>query len=437
MNTSTTALKTDFYEITMLQAALMSGHVNDPATFELFARKLPAGRKYGVVAGVSRCIDAITNFHFTDEQLTYIASNSVILPETIDFLKNYRFSGNVEGLVDGDLYFPYTPILTVQGTFADCVLLETVLLSILNHDSAVASAASRMVQAVGDKPIIEMGSRRTHDEAAVDSALAAYISGFTATSNMEAGMRYGIPITGTSAHAYTLLHENEKDAFRNQVNALGVGTTLLVDTYDIEQGIRNAVEVAGPELGAIRIDSGDLHQETMNARKLLDSLGATKTRIILSSDIDEYTISELNDQGTPYDGIGAGTRVVTGSGHPTAGMVYKLVERFDKNTGKMLPVAKKASGKKSVGGRKFLWNIYENGLLVNQVYTFSIHFPKIKENQTARSATSTLILNGKDNGQISHAMLSRVRHLEVMRELPAEVKDISAGEPYITVEEAK
>ncbi|MBC9705804.1 MAG: nicotinate phosphoribosyltransferase [Enterococcus sp.] len=351
---ATTAFLTDKYEITMLQASLESGLAQKQAVFELFARKLPEGRRYGVVAGTGRVIEAVENFRFTEEQIAYLEADPVINENTIDYLRNFKFSGRITGYHEGDLYFPNSPILTVEGTFGECVLLETVLLSIMNYDSAVASAASRMVQAAHGMPIIEMGSRRAHDQAAVAAARAAYIVGFTATSNLEAGMTYGIPTTGTSAHAFSLAHHDEKEAFRQQVKALGVGTTLLVDTFDIAQGIRNAVEVAGTELGGIRIDSGDLYEETENARKLLDELGAKHTKIILSSDIDEYVINELVDRDTPVDGIGAGTKVVTGSGHPTAGMVYKLVA-IEEDNGTMRPVAKKASGKKSVGGRKWAW----------------------------------------------------------------------------------
>lgn len=368
---SSTAFLTDKYEFTMLQAAIESGQAFKRATFELFARKLPEGRRYGVVGGMGRALEAVRDFRFTEEQVAFLEKDPHIHQGTIDYLRNYRFTGRIMGYREGDLYFPNSPILTVEGFFGDAVILETVLLSILNHDSAVMSAASRMVVAARGLPLIEMGSRRTHEDAAVDSARAAYIAGFAASSNMEAGLVHGIPTTGTSAHAFTLAFGDEKDAFRAQVRALGVDTTLLVDTYDIPQGIRNAVEVAGPGLGGIRIDSGDLHEETVNARALLDELGAVDTRIILSSDIDEYTIAELLDRGTPVDGVGAGTRVVTGSGHPTASMVFKLVEREGEG-GEMVPVAKNAPGKKSVGGLKMAYRTYDtDGRITGEFFRLS------------------------------------------------------------------
>lgn len=356
---TSTAMLTDQYELTMLSAALRNGVAHQKAVFELFARKLPAGRRYGIVAGTGRAIEAVRNFRFTEEDLDWIEQNNIVNQETLDYLADYKFSGTISGYHEGDLYFPNSPVLTVEATFGEAVLLETVLLSIMNYDSAVASAAARMVQAAEGIPLAELGARRMNEQAAVAASRASYITGFKATSNLQAGKCYGIPTMGTSAHAFTLAHDTEVEAFQAQVDALGTDTTLLVDTYDIAQGIRNAVAVAGPELGAIRIDSGDLHEETLNARALLDSLGAVNTKIVLSSDIDEYTISELVERKIPVDSIGAGTRVVTGSGHVTASMVYKLVS-IEGSDGQMRPVEKKASGKKSVGGRKWAYRTLDN-----------------------------------------------------------------------------
>ena len=194
------------------------------------------------------------------------------------------------------------------------MLLETIVLSILNHDSAVAAAASLVAQAAGDRPVIEMGSRRTDTEAAVAAARAAYISGFASTSNLEAGRRYGVPTAGTVAHAFILLFGDERAAFAAQAKAFGADTTFLVDTYDMEEGIRRAVAAAGPGLGAIRVDSGDLGAEARRARELLDELDAVKTRVIVTGDLDERTIRALG--AAPVDGYGVGTAVVTGLGQP-------------------------------------------------------------------------------------------------------------------------
>lgn len=430
-----TAFKTDLYELTMGSAALLAGTADRRATFELFGRRLPSGRRYGVVAGVGRALEAVENFTFDEGQLLFLGEQGVISEELIERLVDFRFTGKLTGYAEGSLYFPYSPILRVEGTFLECVLLETVLLSIYNHDSAIASAASRMVQATEGKfPLIEMGSRRTHDDSAIDVARAAYIAGFAKTSNVEAGYRYGIPLTGTSAHAFSLSFEDEKDAFRAQVDALGVETTLLVDTYDIEQGIRNAIEVAGTELGAIRIDSGDLHEETVNARKLLDSLGATGTRIILSSDIDEYSLANMVERGTPVDGAGAGTRVATGSGHPTCGMVYKLVER-EAEDGTMVPVAKRASGKKSLGSRKTVRRIFEHGQITEEVlFSRTDGAPELtpEYKDAAMSDPQILLYDGSTgfvHGESFEQMQARLQ--SQLDHFPKSIRSTVAGEPAL------
>lgn len=334
----------------MLAAALRDGTAGRRTTFELFARRLPDGRRYGVVAGTGRLLEALGDFIFDESALATVAG--FLDAATLDYLRDFRFGGDIDGYAEGELYFPGSPVLSVTGTFAECVLLETLALSILNHDSAVASAAARMVSVADGRPLIEMGSRRTHEQAAVAAARAAYIAGFVGSSNLAAANRYGVPALGTSAHAFTMLHARtdgttddwEQAAFRAQVAALGVATTLLVDTYDVRSGVANAIAAAGTELGAVRIDSGDLGVLARQVRRQLDALGATGTKIVVSGDMDEYAIAAL--RADPVDSFGVGTSVVTGSGAPTAGMVYKLVEVDG------FPVEKRSSHKQSHGGRK-------------------------------------------------------------------------------------
>jgi len=342
--TTSAALLTDHYELTMLSAALRDGTAGRQCVFEVFARRLPTGRRYGVVAGTGRLLERLTTFRFDEEEIAFLRERGIVDEATAGWLAQYRFRGDIDGYAEGELFFPGSPILTVTGTFAECVVLETLVLSILNHDSAIAAAAARMVTAARGRSVIEMGSRRTHEDAAVAAARAAYLAGFAFTSNLEAGRRYGIPTTGTAAHAFTLLHDSEPAAFASQVATLGKQTTLLVDTYDITEGIRNAIAVAGPDLRAIRIDSGDVSVLAAQSRVLLDSLGATDTQIVVSGDLDEYAIAALAAE--PVDAYGAGTALVTGSGAPTAGLVYKLVEVDGR------PVVKRSEHKATVGGRK-------------------------------------------------------------------------------------
>src|SRR5581483_7034824 len=325
-----------------------------------FARRLPDGRRYGVVAGTGRLLDAIAAFRFGDEQLAFLDRTGVVDRATLDWLAGYRFRGTVRGYAEGESYFPQSPILTVEGTFAEAVLLETLILSVLNHDSAIAAAASRMTSAAAGRPCIEMGSRRTHEEAAVASARAASLAGFASTSNLAAGFRYGVPTVGTSAHAFTLVHDTEREAFQTQVATLGKGTTLLVDTFDVAEAVRVAVEVAGPDLGAVRLDSGDLLWMAHRVRKQLDELGARNTKIVVTSDLDEYAIAAL--AVAPVDSYGVGTQLVTGSGAPTASMVYKLVARAESGQsgsgqpdGVLVPVAKRSPDKPSQGGHKYAY----------------------------------------------------------------------------------
>src|SRR6266700_111852 len=245
-----TGLLTDRYELTMLDAALRDSTAGRHCVFEVFARRLPEGRRYGVVAGTARLLDAIADYTFDAATVESLHRAGVVGEAAAAYLGAYRFRGDVDGYAEGELYFPYSPLCTVSGTFAETVVLETLVLSILNHDSEIAAVAS---------------------------ARAAYLAGFAATSNLAAGEWYGVPTSGTAAHAFTLLHDDEAAAFRAQIATLGTDTTLLVDTYDLTAGIAAAVEVAGPSLGAIRIDSGDLGVLARQARAQLDALGATGT----------------------------------------------------------------------------------------------------------------------------------------------------------------
>jgi nicotinate phosphoribosyltransferase len=305
------------------------------------------------------------------------------------------------------------------------VLLETVLLSVLNHDSAIASAASRMTCAAGDRPCLEMGSRRTHEEAAVASARAAYVAGFSATSNLAAGLRYGVPTTGTSAHSFTLLHDSERDAFTAQVQSLGRGTTLLVDTYDIAEAVRLGVEIAGPGLGAVRIDSGDLGLLASDVRDQLDALGARDTRIVVTSDLDEFAIAAL--AAAPVDGYGVGTSLVTGSGHPTCGFVYKLVSREGPD-GRMVDVAKKSRDKASVGGRKYALR-RRDARGVAEAEVVGVGRPPADDGDD-RELLVPLVRAGK---VVGHEPLERARerHASSRGELPMPAHQMSRGEPVI------
>ena len=421
--TRSTALLTDHYELTMLQAALASGAASRRCVFEVFARRLPEGRRYGVVAGTGRVLDALEAFRFGEEELAVLAD--VVDGPTLEWLADYRFRGDVWGYGEGEAHFADSPVMVVEGGFGEAVVLETLVLSILNHDAAIAAAASRMTTVAQGRPCIEMGSRRTHEEAAVASARAAYVAGFATSSNLAARQRYGVPTAGTSAHAFTLVHDSEADAFRAQVRSQGTGTTLLVDTYDVAEAVRLGVEIAGPGLGAVRIDSGDLGVLASEVRRELDALGAHDTRIVVTSDLDEHAIAAL--AAAPVDGYGVGTRLVTGSDHPTCGFVYKLVAR-EGSDGVVAPVAKRSPHKASVGGRKWAGRRLVGGVATAEVVTRS---PELADDE--RPLLVPLVREGEVVGR-EPLEAARERHARSIAELPLAARSMARGDQVIPTE---
>ncbi|MEX5633833.1 nicotinate phosphoribosyltransferase [Parafrankia sp. FMc2] len=446
-----TAFLTDHYELTMLRAALRSGAAGRRAVFEVFTRSLPAGRRYGVVAGTGRLLAAIEDFRFGAAEIEHLTAFGVVDADTADWLASYRFRGDITGFAEGEPFLPDTPVLVVEGTFAECVLLETLVLSVLNHDSAIAAAGARMIAAAGRRPCLEMGGRRTHEQAAVAAARAAYIVGFAATSNLEAARDYGVPSVGTSAHAFTLAHDSEPEAFAAQVAALGADTTLLVDTYDVHAGIANAVAAAGAgELGAIRLDSGDPVTVARAARAQLDELGAAATRIVVTGDLDEHAIARL--AAAPVDSYGVGTRLVTGAGAPTAGFVYKLVE-VDGH-----PVAKASIGKRTRGGRKdVLRRLGPDGTAVADLVMCRpladgsaptpasapspAPLPVPVSAPAARGADRSLLVPLVRSGELVDRALvgaagvarARAHHQSALESLPAGARDVAFGRPCLPV----
>jgi nicotinate phosphoribosyltransferase len=441
-------LLTDHYELTMVEAALGSGVVHHRAVFEVFARGLPPGRRYGVVAGTGRLVETLADFSFGRPELDWLARARVVGDRTLEWLADYRFTGTITGYREGELFFPGSPILTVDAPFGEALVLETLVLSVLNHDCAVAAAGSRMVNAAGGRPLVEAGGRRTHEWAAPAAARAAWLVGFTATSNLEAGRRWGIPTAGTTAHAFTLAHADEAAAFRAQLAALGSSTTLLVDTFDIPAGIERAIAEAGPGLGAIRIDSGDLAVEARRARTLLDRLGATRTRIVTSGDLDEWRIAALSD--APVDAMLVGTQLVVGSGAPTAGLVYKLVAvaREPGRDAPLEPVAKRSVGKATRGGAKAAFRrLLPSGRAeVELVSGLAALEPGAWTTVPAAGDTGgasrlrplqvVLVDAGAPRLGVLDLAAARRHHQRCLEELPPEALRLDAGEPALAVVDA-
>lgn len=428
---STTALMTDRYELTMLQAARRAGTADRRCVFEVFTRHLPAGRRYGVVAGTGRFLELLKSFHFDAETLAWLKSEKVVDDETLEWLANYKFSGNISGYREGEIFFENSPVLTVESTFAEAVLLETLILSILNSDSAVAAAASRMATAANGRFLAEMGGRRVNEHAAVAVARAAYIAGFDATSNLEAGRTWGIKTMGTAAHSFVLLHDTEEQAFKAQLETFGEDTTLLVDTFDVDTAVRKAIALA-PNLGGVRLDSGDLGVEVNRVRALLDSLGATKTKITVTNDLDEFAIAALATAAV--DAYGVGTSVATGSGSPTAGFVYKLVS-FEGDNGQWQSVAKKSAEKTNVGGRKHaIRRIDAHGTATAEVIGSEV---QVSHDANDRALTVNFVQGGQINQEFvgkDATARAREHHKLAKAELPLQGLRLMRGEAAIVTE---
>jgi nicotinate phosphoribosyltransferase len=424
VNVAPSSLLTDRYELSMLDGALTSGLIDRRATFEVFTRSLANGYRYGVVAGTGRLLDELADFRFDESTLEWLLAQKIVSPALAQYLADYRFDGDIVGYVEGEVFTSLSPVLRVEGRFAD-IVLETLTLSILNFDSAVATKAARVVHAARGQRLIEMGSRRTNERAAVAAARAAYIAGFDATSNLAAGMLYGVPTAGTAAHAFVLAHESERAAFESQIATQGTATTLLVDTFDTEAGTELAIDVAGPELGAIRIDSGVIADAALRSRKLLDQRGATGVKITLTGDLDEFAIADLLDRDIPVDAFGVGTKLV--SGYTPPGFVFKLVAIEDGAV--MRSVAKRSIGKLSTGGAKVAYRVLDDGVAVTELM-----IPRENHSERvppgSRPLTHDLVRSGVAVVDTS-VHDARVRALRSLDELPAGAFTLAEGEPTL------
>ena len=356
------ALFTDRYQLTMLAAYAHGGLSSRRAVFELFVRRLPPCRRYLVACGIGRIVESLASLRFTSDDLAYLEADPFLGPafrhrDVRAMFEGFRFRATVHAIPEGRICFPHEPLVRVEGTLAEAQLVETLLLSVLNHDTRVASKCARIVEAARGRDCFEFGSRRTHECAAVDAARAAYVAGFVGTSNEEAARRHRIPVTGTMAHAFVLAHaadhgeDGEAAAFRDFCATFDVPSTCLVDTFDTLRGVERAIEGAARSLAGIRIDSGDLASLAIKARTRLDLSGAPGARIVLSDDLDEYRIDAFTRAFIPVDAFGVGTMAVSTPDAPSLGAVYKLVAMEDAS-GKLAAVQKRAPGKGSSAAPK-------------------------------------------------------------------------------------
>ncbi len=325
-----TGLYTDFYELTMAQAYFFSPYRDATGTFDLHYRKNPFGGGYAIFAGLSEAIQGLQHYRFQEEDLNFLADRG-FKPDFLDYLKDFRFQGSIDGFLEGDIVFGGEPLLRVRASIMEAQLIETLLLNIINFQTLIATKAMRTVQAARGRDVVDFGMRRAQAGAAMAASRAAYIGGVVGTSNTEAARMYNIPAVGTHAHSWVQSFESEIASFRSYADVYPDSTTLLVDTYDtLASGIPNAIRTArelekkGHRLKGIRLDSGDLAYFSRKARAMLDEAGFPDVRIVASNQLDEQLISSLLDQGAPIDVFGVGTRMVTAYDQPALDGVYKL-----------------------------------------------------------------------------------------------------------------
>jgi nicotinate phosphoribosyltransferase len=338
------------------------GMTSRAATCELFVRRLPAHRRFLVAMGLDRVLRYLEELRFTEEQIAYLVTlpslGDAMTPAFCDYLRSFRFHGDVWAAPEGTVFFANEPVLRITAPLIEAQLVETFVLSVVNHATVVASKAARVVLAAGDAGVVEFGTRRTHPDAAVDAARAAYAVGCVGTSNVEAGMRFGIPVLGTAAHMWTMAHPTEEAAFESYVSVFPSASILLIDTYDTRVGAARAAAIARDKLKGVRIDSGDLGALSVAVRKILDDAGCTSAKIVASGDLNELRIAELRRAGAPIDLYGVGTDLVTSIDAPSLGGVYKLVELSDlaprsDGGGEVVerrPIAKFSDGKATLPG---------------------------------------------------------------------------------------
>jgi nicotinate phosphoribosyltransferase len=352
LDESEIVLFTDLYELTVSAAFFEHGY-NEPATFEVAVRRLPATRGYLIAAGLERLIEALEHYRFSETALAHLESLRLFKPAFLDYLRAFRFTGSVRAMNEGTIFFAGEPILQVDAPLIEAQLLETLVLNQIGFPSVAATKASRCFNVAEGRRLVDFGPRRAQGtDAAMIAARSSYLAGFHGTANVLAGRRYGIPVFGTMSHSFVMAHERESEAFDDFAESFPALSTMLVDTYDTLRGVDNAIATArklrdrGAKLQGIRLDSGDLRELSVGARRMLDAAGFSEVAIFASGNLDEYRIAELIAARAPIDAFGVGTALAVSDDAPAGDVTYKLVEY------KGTPRMKTSQGKVSVPGRK-------------------------------------------------------------------------------------
>lgn len=370
MSTRNLTLLTDLYELTMMQGYFFAKDANETVIFDAFYRTNPDGNGYAIAAGLDQVIDYIKNLHFSEGDIEYLRSVGMFKEEFLEYLSTFRFTGDIYAIPEGTVVFPREPLVKVIAPIMEAQMIETALLNIINHQSLIATKASRVVHAAKGDGVLEFGLRRAQGpDAGIYGARAAMIAGCVGTSNVLAGQMFDVPVRGTHAHSWVMSFPDELTAFRTYANLYPDACTLLVDTYDtLKSGIPHAIQVftemreAGIPLKSygIRMDSGDLAYLSKKAKKMLDDAGFPDAIISASNDLDEFLIQSLKNQGATINSWGVGTNLITSKDCPSFGGVYKLAAIKDKNTGKFIPKIKLSENEEKITnpGNKTIYRIY-------------------------------------------------------------------------------
>jgi nicotinate phosphoribosyltransferase len=428
-NEENMSLFTDLYELTMCASYFDNGKL-EPATFDLFIRRLPENRSYFLFAGLEQVLRFLENVRFTEEHLAYLQKQG-FNAQFLDYLRHFRFTGEVWAAPEGTVAFPCELLMRITAPLIEAQLVETFLLNTINLQTTIATKASRVVNAANGKSVIEFGLRREHGiDAGMKVARCSYIAGCQGTSNVLAGLTYGIPVFGTMAHSFVMSFEKEVDAFRAFANTFPNKSTLLIDTYDELAGAEKAVIVAkelektGCKLGGVRLDSGDLTAASKKIRAVLDAQGLDYVKIFASGDLDEYRITELLRDGAEIDAFGVGTRMGTSADKPYVDVIYKLCETTNV-TGTFSPIMKLSEGKNTLPGRKQVFRRRDKqGFFVEDVIALA---DELMEGEP-------LLVKVMEKGKITHALpvLDAVRAAasENLGKLPAKYKALTAAPVY-------
>ena len=355
---------TDFYELTMANGYFEANMKDDIAYFDMFFRKIPDDGGYAIMAGLEQVIEYLDNLEFTDEDIEYLRGKGIFSEEFLDYLKNFEFACDVWAVPEGTPIFPYEPLITVRGPVMQAQFVETMILLLVNHQSLIATKASRIVRAAKGRPIMEFGTRRSHSTtAAIYGARASYIGGCAGTACTIADETFGTPALGTMAHSWVQMFDNEYEAFKKYTEIYPTNATLLVDTYNVlKSGVPAAIKVfkeLDPPNKGIRIDSGDISFLTKKARKMLDDAGLEECKIVISNSLDEYIIRDVLDEGACIDSFGVGERLITSKSEPVFGGVYKLAAL--ETEGKMIPKIKISENVEKITnpGFKTIWRLFD------------------------------------------------------------------------------